>query len=644
MLKSLVAGSCLLMLSVLTAVLTEPLYGQSNVQQASPGKEQLAQWLQQYPAADANQDGELTVEEAEAYRRQLMRQARSQGRNDFRSEFTFATMSDGVQIALAVGYPPGCDPQDATHKWPAVFEMMGYPGSTIPQSPQSFGNRYVTVRASVRGAGASGGTIHAISPQTAQDGYEVIEQWIVTQPWSNGRVALHGHSWGGLTGFMVAATNPPHLRAVAVSGLLDDIYRDIGSIGGIRNAGFPVHWLVNLYRPEGPFGSGEAAIEARGLSREAYQQIVDARPPWDLQQSVLWKSLSSQEALPEFALASPGTFAPQIRVPIHIMHAYQDEQTGPSGVWLWSHIPDDVPKHLVLSNGDHGDVGRFTRQRMEWLDFWTLQEGMAERPEFTDRDCRVEVHFETSTKSDSPNEPLRAADFPLPGTQWTRYYLAAKERLQLDKPSDADEVADRYRVEVAANQKTPAGCHYALSFDAPTAICGPIAAQLWVRCDTVDTDLYLVVADVDSEGTVQLLQRGLLRASHRALDGVKSWKVNVGDETLLVRPRHTHQNPTPLVPGEAYRLDVEIFPVGHVFRPGHQLTLWISQPPRGDPVTRNGEGQPSYIYASDMPPATVSILRSAEYPSSLLLPILPTLPPIKERSPGPGQQAGISVY
>ena len=71
------------------------------------------------------------------------------------------------------------------------------------------------------------------------DGHEIIENWIVKQSWSNGKVALHGHSWGGLTGFMIAATNPPHLRAVSVSGLLDDVYRDIGRIGGIRNSGFP---------------------------------------------------------------------------------------------------------------------------------------------------------------------------------------------------------------------------------------------------------------------------------------------------------------------------------------------------------------------------------------------------------------------
>ena len=134
-------------------------------------------------------------------------------------------------------------------------------------------------------------------------------------------------------------------------------------------------WLVNLYKSTGPFDSGAAARQARGMSLDDYQKIVAARPPWDLQRGILWKSLNGNEYQAEFSQASPGAFAAGVRAPIHIMHAYQDEQTGPSGVWLWTYVPDDVPKRLVLSNGDHGDVGQFNRERMEWLDFWTLGDG-----------------------------------------------------------------------------------------------------------------------------------------------------------------------------------------------------------------------------------------------------------------------------
>lgn len=36
-------------------------------------------------------------------------------------EFAYATMSDAVKIAVAVGYPKGFDPQDQAQKWPAIL-------------------------------------------------------------------------------------------------------------------------------------------------------------------------------------------------------------------------------------------------------------------------------------------------------------------------------------------------------------------------------------------------------------------------------------------------------------------------------------------------------------------------------------------
>ena len=156
-------------------------------------------------------------------------------------EFAYATMSDGVKIAVAVGFPEGLDPRGQAQKWPAILEMSGYPNATQPvYRDDRYGGRYVTVSASLRGTGASGGLYAPFGERTISDGYEIIEDWIVKQSWSNGKVGIHGHSWSGLTGFLVASSNPPHLSAVVVSGLFDDSYRGISRIGGIRNIGFDV--------------------------------------------------------------------------------------------------------------------------------------------------------------------------------------------------------------------------------------------------------------------------------------------------------------------------------------------------------------------------------------------------------------------
>ncbi len=621
---------------------------------AQPSAEQLKKWLEEYPEADANHDGELTRSEAAGYRRTLQSRRDAQSRNnelDFRHEYTFATMSDGVQIALAIGYPRGFaeaqEGQGTSGLWPAILEMQGYPGSTIPQSPRDFGDRFVTVRASLRGAGASGGAIDAIGRQNGQDGYDVIEKWIVKQSWSNGKVALHGHSWGGLTAFMIAATNPPHLKAVAASGLFDDIYRDIGCPGGVRNAGFPVQWMTNLYHPEGPFESGAAARQARGLSLDAYQQLIAQRPAIDFTHSVLWRSIHATEDEPAFAAASPGSVASEVRVPIHIMHAYQDEQTGPSGAWLWKYIPDDVPKRLVMTNGDHSAVGRFSAERVAWLNYWTLDTAdgaPAKDPyAFADRTKRVQVYFENPREGRLDVAPLTAEDFPLRQTRWTKYYLRAGQQLASEPATPQENGTDTYEVKSLVPFTQLSGVHYLLTPDKPLAFCGPVAVTFWAECSTVDTDFYVALADVDASGATQILQRGLLRASHRELDSGRTLNLRSGDEEVCVRPRHTHRNAQPLTPGKAEPFVVEVFPVGHVLRAGHQLALWISAPPLQDPATRHRDGRMAYEYVSAMPPSSVRILRGPEFPSHILLPVLPELPPLADRELPPGGQAGIFV-
>jgi putative CocE/NonD family hydrolase len=177
-----------------------------------------------------------------------------------------------------------------------------------------------------------------------------------------------------------------------------------------------------------------------------------------------------------------------------------------------------------------------------------------------------------------------------------------------------------------------------LAFDEPTAICGPIAVTLWASCTAVDTDFFAVISDLAPDGRVRPLQRGMLRASLRSLDEKMSSWVHVNGERVLIRPYHTLSKPQPLEPGKPYPFEIEVFPVGHVFRQGHQLSLSVSKPPMSDPVPypkgRKGAVKSgSFQYESQQPDSTVTIHRSPRYPSSVLLPLLPGLPPISQNPP-----------
>ncbi len=633
-------------ISTVLAVTTILLMGtvSARAQQITRASEQqLERWLKQYPDADADGDGRLTVEEAEAYRRKLERSKRPEERREgFDHEFTFAKMSDDVEIALAVGFPAEFS-RDSDRKWPTILTLCGYTSATMPVNPANFGHRCVTVNMSIRGTGASGGKLSPWRPRSWQDGHEVIEQWIVKQPWSNGRVGIVGHSWPGLMGFLVSTTNPPSLKAICVSGLIEDFYRGIGWIGGVRNCGFPVDWLNNYYRSDGPFGSGESARQYRQLDDATYRTIVDSRPQRTLTEDMLWFLLHEPFDGPRIQQRSLRTHAPQIRAPILIMQSYQDEQTGPSGWRLWKHVPEDVPKRLILSNGAHNVTPGATPDLDAWFEHWLLEEGDGC---VADPQKRVQVYFETSFAEGrggfALNPPLEAADFPLPDTEWARLYLRSGETLASEPPGES-EGPDGYRVVHGGPSDEDGWINYRVEIEEPTAICGPIVLTLWAQTTTLDTDFFALLADLDPDGNLYGLQRGLLRASHRELDEEKSDYMTRDGQKLLVRPWHPHTEAKPVTPYEVHRYDIEIPTVGHVFRPGHRIVLRLSPPPLGDPIGVTRSRAPSYRYDSDQPPGIVRILHDAEHPSSLLLPVLPELPPIAGDAPPLGNQAGLQI-
>jgi predicted acyl esterase len=104
----------------------------------------------------------------------------------------------------------------------------------------------------------------------------------------------------------------------------------------------------------------------------------------------------------------------------------------------------------------------------------------------------------------------------------------------------------------------------------------------------------------------EIVSRGWLRASHRALDPLLS--------TDLV-PYHPHDREEPLVPNDVYRFDISIEPQAYLFRKGHRIRLEIAN---GDsPVT---ETLWQHYYRPDRV-GRDTIRHDADHPSVLILPV-----------------------
>ena len=595
-------------------------------------------------------------------------------------ERAYVTVDDGTQIALAIWYPAGFKATDR-HNWPALFEMDGYQGyqpmvtGNDMNDTEFFGrtDRYVVVYALVRGTGCSGGQFNLFSPRSSLDGRYIIDHWIPRQTWSNGLVGITGHSYSGLTAFLVAATHPRHAKAIAVSGVIDDLYRGILYPGGVLNEGFPILWGA-LLRPAEEFaGNATNYSDPQCAQNQLQHRGTDTVP------------LTSM-LLPIFTqtTAAPGTWGIEhslfrvesgIRAPIQINQQYQDEQTGPRGGYgLWQQLPAGLPKRLVVSNGQHNPNDP-AGDKNAWLDCWLIDEP-AGRPCETvtgensaggtvtvpvdSPSARVLLYFESRVggpEGQLRNRPYLTSDWPPSETNWKLYYLRADHTLGSSPGPDGSlsyvsTTSDEHTtgtagVAPASNNPGaatftdgPNEARFALPFAATTALTGPMEINLWIQSTAPDTDVFVDLLDYDpATGETAYLQRGLLRASFRAVDPSRSDRITTGPLAgTIYRPYHPFLTRQLLTPGQAYLLPIEIFPLGHVFYPGHELIINIHAPPANDPIT-------PWAYAPEQSPGVDTILQDPQHRSTLLLPFLPHLPPLWPDGPTPcGQIAGYVCF
>jgi putative CocE/NonD family hydrolase len=543
---------------------------------------------------------------------------------------TYIPMPDGVKLAANLTLPAGEAPAGG---WPTAFTYDGYEGGSGPSGgPSSFARLHV----SIRGTGCSGGQFALFDRQHARDGVNII-RWIKEQSWSNGRVGLLGHSYGGITATLTAAEagveNEP-LDAVVASGLIDDLYRGIVYPGGVPNLGFPLAWPYG-YRPAVDVATGTGGGITDG---GACAQNLTTREAPNVADEPLPNGLLGYTDGPWWHGHSIYTRIADIEAPMFVGHAWQDEQTGPrGGPVVWEKLPAGLPKRLVISNGDHsvngGRPAEVRAQRNAWLERFVADatNGIDERP-------RVQILLETheGTGTAVSNGRLEGDEFPLEGTDWQRWHLREQGGLDTAAPG-ADGGSDVYVsgtgrqswvffTPTLGGELSSASGSDELAFrsapmESATTIAGPIAATLYASTTAVgvrtpvhsiDTDFFVTVIDEAPDGALTYLQRGMLRASFRAVDEANSIRNADGE---IIRPEHPFTHPEQVLPAEVKQYNIEVFPVAHVFRPGHRILVKIYSPPLADSL---------YVYVPTRQPGLTTIVHDAAHPSSLLLPVVAT--------------------
>lgn len=483
---------------------------------------------------------------------------------------------------------------------------------------------YAIVRVDSRGAGRSPGYLDVWSHRETKDFARCIE-WAGQESWSNGKVGLNGISYYAMNQWQVATLQPDHLAAMCIWEGAADFYRDLAHHGGIYST-FAEGWYENQVH----------AVQ-HGVGENGFRSPMTG--DW----------VAGPETLSNEELQAN-------RAPLR--DDFRSNKLTTDDYWTernpdWSEV--DVP---FLSTGNWGGQGLHLRGNIEgfaraasdekwlelhgiehWTEFYT-DYGVELQKKFfghflKDEDTGWEEQPRIQMQVRRPGERFEVRhedEWPLPRTDWTRFYLDA-ENATLSTDETTTESAITY-------DPLDGGVTFLTEpLEEETEITGPIASKLFISSETEDADLFLVVRvfhpdmkEVTFQGALdphKPISHGWLRASHRKLDE------NVSTEW---RPYHTHDEIQPLDPGEIYELDVEVWPTCIVAPEGARIALSVrgnDYEYPGDIDTGlesmegaftgvgpfrhdDGDDRPPEVYGGD-----VTLHTGPQHRSHVLLPIIP---------------------
>ncbi len=565
----------------------------------------------------------------------------------------YITLKDGVRLALDIYVPKGLE--EAGPRLPTILEQTRYNRSyefqpevrdkaDLPsQKVTEFVTRgYAYVVVDVRGSGASFGNRRAeLGPREVRDGSEVVD-WIIRQPWSDGKVGATGVSYVGTTAELLLVNRHPAVKAVAPQFALFDAYADIAFPGGIHHTWFTRVW-----------GKVVSDMDRNVISEQARQRIVGVRPvDEDADRSLLARAFSDHTANIDVAAemshvtfrddrapagwtldeVSPFTYLRDLTSSGAAIYSYSGWYDGGyprSAIERFLTVPNPGSR-LVLGPWNHGGIFYFSpslgRQNSSFAHTKELLR-------FFDHHLKG---IRTSIVGEAPvhyytmgEEKWHAAStWPLPETQVQTWFFAGNNTLGKTSPKEKRGY-DAYKVDYSTgtgNQSrwnTLVGggpvdypdraseggkllTYTSMPLEQDLEVKGHPVARLFVSSTTADGQFFVYLEEVDEQGHVRYVTEGELRAINRRISNARPPYKTYG-------PYHTYlrRDARPLVPGQVAELSFDLLPTSYLFRKGRRLRVAIAgadkdhfDPPAGEPPT-------------------IQLHRGGAFLSRILLPVIP---------------------
>lgn len=562
------------------------------------------------------------------------------------------SMSDGVKLRADLTLPAGEDGEAISARVPVVVTITaynktalsgGFGGTLAGADPAYLVKRgYAQLTVDARGTGSSEGQWNAFDARENKDAAEVMT-WAHEQPWSNGRTAMTGASYMGISQIFAAAGRPAGLRAIFPQVPAADVYRDVVASGGQVDSGFMPLWL-GLVTATGLVPPAVATSDPQSALGAMASRIGTATT---FTGPTLVKAMAGQDTAydgPFYAERSPINVIDRVEVPTFLVAGEFDLFQRGTPLLFERLRQRGVPTKMIVGPWDHlqgssgaevGDAGYgpLAALQLRWFDHYVKG-----RPDpALHRDIAPLTWYEQGT-----GDWRRASTWMGKDRTASTWRLSGSARNGipggLTTGTAADGTATVLPIPVAglctrsANQWTAGLANQSplpnpclednrindlagVTFDsAPmkrqVRFQGPLNARLHVSTVGGNGMLSVAVEDVAPDGTVTRLTGGWQVISHRALDKRRSRYL----DGKLVQAFHpfTKRAERPLRAGEVAPVDVEIFPTGAAIEKGHRLRLAVQafDVPHLAPTLPQ---LPGSLVA-------MKIHNSARYPSELVLP------------------------
>lgn len=490
---------------------------------------------------------------------------------------------------------------------PVILTLSPYNDLSSPLPPEVMGltqgeymasfyvpRGYARAIADVRGTRESSGCWDYGGENERHDGYDLVE-WLGTQPWSNGKVAMIGGSYEGTTANAAAVERPPHLATIVPIAAIDRWY-DYAYINGVR-------WFLNSENPtdEGfdtplGFDFGFAVPPPVDARAAEWSDAVTDRYRLCDQVEHTQRGYSAQPDYDAFWLARDYRIrAHRITIPILVGHGLDDFNVKASGGLEMYRRARGV-KRMVIGQWPHGTPenanDEWDNLVWRWFDRWLLglETGVTSDRSVDVQDSRLGWHKEST--------------WPPPTTRDHVLWLDAAGALADATPTEANAgfIDDPTLLEERM-MRTGSDPSRLLYLGRPVAsdtrIAGEPTLRLRVTSDSTSTHLAALLADVAPDGSWERISRGFLNPRYR---GGLATGVD-------------------LVPDEPFTANFALSPADHVLAAGHRLALAVSSSnvvwavpdlQRASNSITHGGNEGSRLFVPIVMPAMVGGTKTAE--------------------------------